>query len=81
MVKPPFPDQGRCAGEYGVGGPSQFIESGITIAFAVENVTESLKHASNKGVQLIDETPRMRRSLMISFIKSTLNCHKFCGKS
>jgi methylmalonyl-CoA/ethylmalonyl-CoA epimerase len=72
------------------GGPiSRFIEKrgpGIHhIAFAVENVAESLKHASDKGVQLLDETPRMgAEGLMIGFLhpKSTLGVlTEFCGKS
>lgn len=72
------------------GGPiSRFIEKrgpGIHhIAFAVENVAESLTHASDKGVQLLDETPRMgAEGLMIGFLhpKSTLGVlTEFCGKS
>jgi methylmalonyl-CoA/ethylmalonyl-CoA epimerase len=44
------------------------------IAFAVENLEEALEDVKNKGVQLIDETPRMgAEGLHIAFLhpKST----------
>lgn len=68
---------------------SRFIEKrgpGIHhLAFAVENVAESLKHASDHGIQLIDETPRKgAEGLKIGFLhpKSTFGVlTEFCSKT
>ena len=53
------------------------------LAFAMENVSESLKHAASQGVRLIDETPRKgAEGLQIGFLhpKSTLGVlTEFCG--
>jgi methylmalonyl-CoA/ethylmalonyl-CoA epimerase len=54
------------------------------IAFAVDDVAESLKTVAEKGVQLIDQTPRKGAdNLQIGFLhpKSTLGAlTEFCGK-
>ncbi len=54
------------------------------IAFAVEDVSQALEHARNKGVTLIDEKPRKgAEGLQIGFLhpKSTLGVlTEFCGK-
>lgn len=53
------------------------------LAFAMDNVAESLKHAANQGVRLIDEVPRKgAEGLQIGFLhpKSTLGVlTEFCG--
>jgi methylmalonyl-CoA/ethylmalonyl-CoA epimerase len=53
------------------------------LAFAVENVSESLKHAADHGVRLIDEVPRKgAEGLQIGFLhpKSTHGVlTEFCG--
>ena len=53
------------------------------LAFAMENVAESLKHAQSQGVILIDEVPRKgAEGLQIGFLhpKSTLGVlTEFCG--
>ncbi len=70
-------------------GPiGKFIEkkgAGIHhIAFAMDNVTDALKEAGEKGVRLIDKTPRSgAEGLKIGFLhpKSTLGVlTEFCGK-
>ncbi len=70
------------------GGPiGKFIEKkgpGIHhLAFAMENVGESLKHAKEQGVRLIDELPRKgAEGLQIGFLhpKSTHGVlTEFCG--
>ena len=54
------------------------------IAFSVDDVAESLKAAEEKGVRLIDKTPRKgAEGLNIGFLhpKSTLGAlTEFCGK-
>ena len=54
------------------------------LAFAVENVAESLKHAADNGIRLIDETPREgAEGLIIGFLhpKSTFGVlTEFCGE-
>ncbi len=54
------------------------------IAFAVEDVSQALEQARNKGVTLIDEKPRKgAEGLQIGFLhpKSTLGVlTEFCGK-
>jgi len=54
------------------------------LAFAMENVRESLKHASEQGVKLIDEIPRRgAEGLQIGFLhpKSTFGVlTEFCGE-
>ena len=54
------------------------------LAFAVEDVAESLRSAEEKGVQLIDQTPRKgAEGLNIGFLhpKSTFGVlTEFCGK-
>jgi methylmalonyl-CoA/ethylmalonyl-CoA epimerase len=54
------------------------------IAFSVDDVAESLKSAEEKGVRLIDKTPRKgAEGLNIGFLhpKSTLGAlTEFCGK-
>lgn len=54
------------------------------LAFAVENVGESLKHAANNGVRLIDEVPRPgAEGLRIGFLHpgSTQGVlTEFCGQ-
>jgi len=54
------------------------------IAFAVDDVAESLKNAEEKGVKLIDKAPRKgAEGLNIGFLhpKSTLGVlTEFCGK-
>ena len=54
------------------------------LAFAMDNVGESLKHASEQGVRLIDEVPRKgAEGLKIGFLhpKSTQGVlTEFCGK-
>ena len=54
------------------------------LAFAMENVRESLKHASEQGVKLIDEIPRRgAEGLQIGFLhpKSTFGVlTEFCGR-
>ena len=54
------------------------------LAFAMENVGESLKHAREQGVRLIDEVPRKgAEGLQIGFLhpKSTYGVlTEFCGK-
>ena len=53
------------------------------LAFAMENVADSLKHAASQGVRLIDETPRKgAEGLQIGFLhpKSTYGVlTEFCG--
>ena len=53
------------------------------LAFAMDNVAESLKHAADQGVRLIDEVPRKgAEGLQIGFLhpKSTLGVlTEFCG--
>jgi methylmalonyl-CoA/ethylmalonyl-CoA epimerase len=53
------------------------------LAFAVENVSESLKHAAGQGVRLIDEAPRKgAEGLQTGFLhpKSTFGVlTEFCG--
>ena len=53
------------------------------LAFAVENVTHSLKHAAEKGITLIDEVPRKgAEGMQIGFLhpKSTFGVlTEFCG--
>ena len=53
------------------------------LAFAMENVGESLKHAADQGVRLIDEVPRKgAEGLQIGFLhpKSTFGVlTEFCG--
>ena len=54
------------------------------LAFAVEDVAKSLKHASDQGVRLIDNEPRKgAEGLMIGFLhpKSTFGVlTEFCGR-
>ncbi len=54
------------------------------IAFAVDNVSQSLKHASDQGIRLIDKFPRQgAEGLQIGFLhpKSTFGVlTEFCGK-
>ena len=54
------------------------------LAFAMDNVGESLKHAANQGVRLIDEVPRKgAEGLQIGFLhpKSTQGVlTEFCGQ-
>lgn len=54
------------------------------LAFAMENVGEALRHASDQGVRLIDDKPRKgAEGLMIGFLhpKSTQGVlTEFCGK-
>lgn len=54
------------------------------IAFAFENVADALKEAGDKGVNLIDKTPRKgAEGLQIGFLhpKATLGVlTEFCGK-
>jgi methylmalonyl-CoA/ethylmalonyl-CoA epimerase len=53
------------------------------LAFAMENVSESLKHAAGQGVRLIDESPRKgAEGLQIGFLHpdSTFGVlTEFCG--
>jgi len=53
------------------------------LAFAVDNVAESLKHAEKEGVRLIDQSPRKgAEGLKIGFLhpKSTFGVlTEFCG--
>ena len=53
------------------------------LAFAMDNVAESLKHAADQGIRLIDEVPRKgAEGLQIGFLhpKSTLGVlTEFCG--
>lgn len=53
------------------------------LAFAMENVSEALKHAADQGVRLIDEQPRKgAEGLQIGFLhpKSTQGVlTEFCG--
>ena len=53
------------------------------LAFAMENVSDSLKHAADQGVKLIDEIPRKgAEGLQIGFLhpKSTFGVlTEFCG--
>ena len=69
-------------------GPiGKFIErkgAGIHhLAFAMDDVAESLKHAADQGIRLIDETPRKgAEGLQIGFLhpKSTFGVlTEFCG--
>jgi methylmalonyl-CoA/ethylmalonyl-CoA epimerase len=71
------------------GGPiGKFIEKkgpGIHhLAFACENVSESLKHAADQGIRLIDEIPRQgAEGLQIGFLHpgSTFGVlTEFCGE-
>jgi methylmalonyl-CoA/ethylmalonyl-CoA epimerase len=54
------------------------------LAFAMENVSEALKHAADQGVRLIDEQPRKgAEGLKIGFLhpKSTQGVlTEFCGQ-
>jgi methylmalonyl-CoA/ethylmalonyl-CoA epimerase len=54
------------------------------IAFAVDGVADSLQQAENKGIRLIDKTPRPgAENLQIGFLhpKSTFGAlTEFCGK-
>ena len=53
------------------------------LAFAMDNVAESLKHAADRGIRLIDEVPRKgAEGLQIGFLhpKSTFGVlTEFCG--
>lgn len=53
------------------------------LAFAMDNVTDALKHAADQGVKLIDEIPRKgAEGLQIGFLhpKSTFGAlTEFCG--
>jgi len=53
------------------------------LAFAMDNVAESLKHAADQGIRLIDEAPRKgAEGLQIGFLhpKSTFGVlTEFCG--
>lgn len=53
------------------------------LAFAMDDVAESLKHAADQGIRLIDETPRKgAEGLQIGFLhpKSTFGVlTEFCG--
>ncbi|MCK5135042.1 MAG: methylmalonyl-CoA epimerase [Bacteroidales bacterium] len=53
------------------------------LAFAMDDVAESLKHAADQGIRLIDETPRKgAEGLKIGFLhpKSTFGVlTEFCG--
>ena len=71
-----------------VGPIGKFIEKkgpGVHhLAFAMDNVSEALKHAADQGVRLIDEQPRKgAEGLQIGFLhpKSTQGVlTEFCGQ-